>query len=196
MVLRTLPKCMPDGCCCGLLQTVNTCEVCGEVAHEGCARHVPHDCKPVALDAPDMVHLWRPAGVAMSAQDVRHPPRPLKPLVELQGQLRHEFHCGQQPPLLARLLLCLARQPVQPFDAPATVLPDRTSAPACKPARAHEAHACCGANSLGFGQLQEDGEAAVQVCHYCRQLCEPDMFSSEPIWSCAWCQVMLAVHPW
>lgn len=54
-------------------QTVNTCEVCGEVAHEGCARHVPHDCKPVALDAPEMVHLWRPAGVAMSAQDVSDP---------------------------------------------------------------------------------------------------------------------------
>ena len=54
-----------------VVQTVNTCEVCGEVAHDGCARHVPHDCKPVALEASEMVHLWRPAGIAMNAQDVR-----------------------------------------------------------------------------------------------------------------------------
>jgi hypothetical protein len=53
-----------------VLQTVNACEVCGEVAHDGCARHVPHDCKPVALEASEMVHLWRPAGIAMNAQDV------------------------------------------------------------------------------------------------------------------------------
>jgi hypothetical protein len=42
--------------------------------------------------------------------------------------------------------------------------------------------------------VQEEVEEAVQVCHYCRRLCEPDMFSSEPIWSCAWCQVIMLLR--
>ena len=54
-------------------QTVNACAVCGEVSHEGCARHVPHDCRPIAMDADEMTHLWRPAGVSMSMQDVGLP---------------------------------------------------------------------------------------------------------------------------
>ena len=49
---------------------------------------------------------------------------------------------------------------------------------------------CCNADiicDLWYPQEEQDG--MVQVCHYCRQLCDPDMFSAEPIWSCAWCQV-------
>lgn len=96
-------------CVRGTLQAVNSCEVCGEVAHEGCARHVPHDCRPVAVPASQMTHLWRPAGVATSA-------------------------------------------------------------------------------------TEDESEGPVQVCHYCRQLCEADMFISEPIWECAWCATVAHVR--
>ncbi len=41
---------------------------------------------------------------------------------------------------------------------------------------------------------QEEVETALQVCQYCRQLCEADMFSAEPIWSCAWCQAVAHVR--
>lgn len=41
---------------------------------------------------------------------------------------------------------------------------------------------------------QEEVETALQVCHYCRQLCDADMFSAEPIWSCAWCQAVAHVR--
>lgn len=54
---------------------MNTCEVCGEVAHEGCARHVPHDCRPVSIEARNMNHLWRPAGITTSTSpdDIESP---------------------------------------------------------------------------------------------------------------------------
>lgn len=33
--------------------------------HEGCARRVPQDCRPVAEAGDRMLHLWKPAGVVL-----------------------------------------------------------------------------------------------------------------------------------
>ncbi|KAK9817740.1 hypothetical protein WJX72_001471 [[Myrmecia] bisecta] len=50
----------------GDTKRVQCCEVCGTLAHEGCVRHVPHDCRPAAMQVEHrMVHMWKPAGVAM-----------------------------------------------------------------------------------------------------------------------------------
>ena len=43
--------------------------------------------------------------------------------------------------------------------------------------------------------LQEDAaESTVQVCVYCQDHCEADLFAQEPIWSCAWCRATTHVR--
>ncbi|KAK9785856.1 hypothetical protein WJX73_007544 [Symbiochloris irregularis] len=51
------------------LQKVDSCEVCGVIAHEGCARKVPDDCRPVAEIGEDIVHQWRPAGAVLQDKE-------------------------------------------------------------------------------------------------------------------------------
>ena len=46
------------------------CEVCGVIAHDGCSRRVPDDCRPVAEVSERMVHEWRPAGVVLRDREV------------------------------------------------------------------------------------------------------------------------------
>ncbi|KAL0033148.1 hypothetical protein WJX79_005638 [Trebouxia sp. C0005] len=48
-----------------LFQRGSCCEVCGILAHEGCARHVPDDCRPIALAAEKVLHTWKAAGTLM-----------------------------------------------------------------------------------------------------------------------------------
>ena len=40
------------------------------VLHEGCARKVTQDCRPVAEAGDRMLHLWKPAGVVMHDSEV------------------------------------------------------------------------------------------------------------------------------
>ena len=53
------------------MQKVDSCEVCGVIAHESCTRKVPDDCRPVAEVGEDMVHQWRPAGAVLQDKEVR-----------------------------------------------------------------------------------------------------------------------------
>ncbi|DBB13812.1 TPA: hypothetical protein ACH3X3_000808 [Trebouxia sp. C0006] len=48
-----------------LFQRGSCCEVCGILAHEGCARQVPDDCRPIALPAEKVLHTWKAAGTLM-----------------------------------------------------------------------------------------------------------------------------------
>ncbi|KAL0025763.1 hypothetical protein WJX77_009943 [Trebouxia sp. C0004] len=48
-----------------LFQRGSCCEVCGILAHESCARHVPDDCRPIALPAEKVLHTWKAAGTLM-----------------------------------------------------------------------------------------------------------------------------------
>ena len=52
-------------------QRVQCCEVCGVIAHEGCVRKVPHDCRPAAEAGDRMLHLWKPAGIVLH-DEVQH----------------------------------------------------------------------------------------------------------------------------
>ncbi len=53
-----------------LLQRGSCCEVCGILAHEGCARQVPDDCRPIALPAEKVLHTWKAAGTLMIESQV------------------------------------------------------------------------------------------------------------------------------
>ena len=53
------------------LQRGSCCEVCGILAHEGCARHVPDDCRPIALPAEQVLHTWKAAGTVLVENEVR-----------------------------------------------------------------------------------------------------------------------------
>ena len=55
-----------------LLQRGSCCEVCGILAHEGCARQVPDDCRPIALPAEKVLHTWKAAGTLMIESQVLH----------------------------------------------------------------------------------------------------------------------------
>ena len=44
--------------------------MCGEVAHDGCARKAPPDCRPAACAAAAPAHHWLPAGVVHYESDV------------------------------------------------------------------------------------------------------------------------------
>ena len=48
-----------------LLQRGSCCEVCGVLAHESCARHLPDDCRPIALPAEKVLHTWKAAGTVL-----------------------------------------------------------------------------------------------------------------------------------
>jgi len=37
-------------------------------------------------------------------------------------------------------------------------------------------------------------EPAAQVCHYCREACETDLLSGEPVFQCVWCQAVAHVR--
>ena len=39
-----------------------------------------------------------------------------------------------------------------------------------------------------------DLEPATQVCHYCREACETDLLSGEPVFQCVWCQAVAHVR--
>lgn len=41
---------------------------------------------------------------------------------------------------------------------------------------------------------EEAGESPVQVCVYCQDHCEADLFAQEPVWSCAWCRATAHVR--
>ena len=47
--------------------------MCGVVAHDGCSRRVPDDCRPVAELADRSVHVWHPAGVVLRDREVGPP---------------------------------------------------------------------------------------------------------------------------
>jgi len=53
-----------------LLQRGSCCEVCGILAHESCARHVPDDCRPIALPAEKVLHTWKAAGTVLVENQV------------------------------------------------------------------------------------------------------------------------------
>ena len=55
------------------LQDVQCCDICGLLAHDSCVRRARHDCKPLALEAEAMPHLWKAAGVLMPACEVSAP---------------------------------------------------------------------------------------------------------------------------
>ncbi len=39
------------------------------------------------------------------------------------------------------------------------------------------------------------GESAVtEGCHYCREACETDLLSGEPVFQCVWCQAVAHVR--
>ena len=56
------------------LQRGSCCEVCGIIAHESCARHVPDDCRPIALSADKVLHTWKAAGTVLNESQVTDPP--------------------------------------------------------------------------------------------------------------------------
>ena len=35
------------------------------LAHESCARHLPDDCRPIALPAEKVLHTWKAAGTVL-----------------------------------------------------------------------------------------------------------------------------------
>ena len=41
---------------------------------------------------------------------------------------------------------------------------------------------------------EEVAEGSVQVCLYCQNPCEADLFAQEPVWSCAWCRATAHVR--
>ncbi len=41
---------------------------------------------------------------------------------------------------------------------------------------------------------EDDLEPATQVCHYCREACETDLLSGEPVFQCVWCQAVAHVR--
>ena len=46
-----------------------------------------------------------------------------------------------------------------------------------------------------LGDVQEEvAEGSVQVCVYCQNPCEADLFAQEPVWSCAWCRATAHVR--
>lgn len=53
------------------VQTVQCCEVCGLLAHEGCRGQVAASCRPVAVAAEALPHHWQPAGVVLDESEVR-----------------------------------------------------------------------------------------------------------------------------
>ena len=55
--------CIEWDCLC--LQRGSCCEVCGVVAHESCARHLPDDCRPISLPAEKVLHTWKAAGTVL-----------------------------------------------------------------------------------------------------------------------------------
>ena len=69
------------------MQKVQGCEVCGVVMHEGCARRVPQDCRPVAEAGDRMLHLWKPAGVVLhdSTGEVTSAARLIYPCLVVRG---------------------------------------------------------------------------------------------------------------
>lgn len=66
---------------------------------------MPHDCKPVALAAGEMVHLWRPAGIAMDAQDVRLPTTVTMAVLAFEC-INHSF-VAQWPTHVQRTVFCV-----------------------------------------------------------------------------------------
>ena len=52
------------------MQRGSCCEVCGILAHESCARHVPDDCRPIALPAEKVLHTWKAAGTVVIEEQV------------------------------------------------------------------------------------------------------------------------------
>ena len=52
------------------MQTVQCCEVCGLLAHEGCRGQVAASCRPVAVAAEALPHHWQPAGVVLDESEV------------------------------------------------------------------------------------------------------------------------------
>ncbi|KAL3148265.1 hypothetical protein ABBQ38_013732 [Trebouxia sp. C0009 RCD-2024] len=59
-----------------LFQRGSCCEVCGILAHESCARHVPDDCRPIALPAEKVLHTWKAAGTVLIEEQEQHAAKP------------------------------------------------------------------------------------------------------------------------
>ncbi|KAK9851856.1 hypothetical protein WJX84_011935 [Apatococcus fuscideae] len=57
----------------GLHKTVQCCEVCGLLAHEGCRGQVAASCRPVAVAAEALPHHWQPAGVLLDESEDESP---------------------------------------------------------------------------------------------------------------------------
>lgn len=48
---------------------------------------------------------------------------------------------------------------------------------------------------LSASGLQEEAlEGSMQVCLYCQDHCESDLFAQEPVWTCAWCRATTHVR--
>lgn len=48
------------------MQRGSCCEICGVIAHEGCVKQAPEDCRPITLPADKILHSWKAAGTVMT----------------------------------------------------------------------------------------------------------------------------------